>query len=83
MADLIELLLNLVLSLLEVFLDLGSGDGCAGWRFYFPFMTSVWIIVLIECLGSDSGGETVLCVPIILAGLATGIIWEVWNNRRH
>jgi hypothetical protein len=44
---------------------------------FLPFMTSVWIVVFVECLGSD----TALSVPIILAGLATGIIWEVWHNR--
>jgi hypothetical protein len=83
MADLLELLLSLVLSLLDVFLDLGPSDGygSVGWRFFLPFMISVWIIVFLECRAADSGASSMLSTPIFLAGAATGIIWELWYNR--
>ncbi len=74
MSDLLEFLLNAVLEVVCTVLD-----GWVGWRFYLPLLGSVGIAALIYWLTPGSG-IGVLAPPVLLTGVATGIIWQVRNG---
>ncbi|HYG35322.1 MAG TPA: hypothetical protein VEC99_11085 [Clostridia bacterium] len=77
MADLLEFILNVVLEFLCWGMELW-----AGWRFFLPFLSSVAIVGLICWLVSNNAIRAVLSLPVLLAGLLWGIIWQIHGERK-
>ncbi len=72
MSHLLEFLLSGVLDL-----GLGLLEGWAGWRFFLPVLTSAALVGLICWWVSNNQVRTVLSAPLLLAGVLTGLIWQV------
>jgi hypothetical protein len=72
MSDLLEFLLNCAL---EVLCDWGDLE--TYWRFGLPTIVALLVVSLIEWRVSDSAAQTALSIPVLLAGVATGTIWQI------
>lgn len=64
------------------FLEFISGifEVLAWWRFYVCLLLSVALVGLIYWLVCDRTLCLPLVIPVMVAGIGTGIIWQ-WRNR--
>jgi hypothetical protein len=72
MSELLEFLLNGVLEVALDLCDLGSS-----WRFFLPVLGALGVVSLICWTVSNRAAQLVLAVPVGIAGLISGIVWQV------
>ena len=70
MADLLELLLSILLELLSAWWDWRD------WRFFVPFLGAFAVASGVECLIANETTQLCLSALLVVAGLATGIVWQ-------
>ncbi len=71
MSDLLEFVLECVLDILCSVLDFETA-----WRFFLPVLSALAGVALIHRCVTNSGAQLVLSAPVVLAGVATGILWQ-------
>ncbi|HWW02820.1 MAG TPA: hypothetical protein VNZ64_24185 [Candidatus Acidoferrum sp.] len=71
MLELLDFVMDIVLDILCSVFDLG-----VDWRFYLPLLGSFAVVALIDWCVSNSGARIGLSAPVMLAGIATGVIWQ-------
>jgi hypothetical protein len=63
-----------LLDAVEAFFELL--DFLEHWRFWVPVLISVGITVLIIRAIPDPALRWIISVPLVLAGISTGIVWQ-------
>ena len=66
-----EFLADLVFSLLDLWL---------GFRFAFAALGSLGIVALVNALVSNTPVRCLVSIPVLLAGVVGGAIWEMRNG---
>jgi hypothetical protein len=53
------------------------------WRFCLPVLAAVALAALIHWRIANDGAQLALSAPVLLAGISTGIVWQIRRRRNR